>query len=135
VSGESRASMHRMANALVYVAGTALVFWGAAHIAPTKAVADAFGHISADNRRILMMEWVAEGMSHISIGGLVVFTAGLEGSGGASAHLVYRVLAGVLVALAALTEVTGARTPVVWFKVCPFVLTGAAALLLAASLL
>ena len=46
----------------------------------------------------------------------------------------HRVVAAVLVALAALTAATGSRTPVVWFRVCPFVLTGAAALLVAASL-
>jgi hypothetical protein len=39
----------------------------------------------------------------------------------------------VLVVLAALTTVTGARTPVIWFRICPFVLTGVAALLVAAS--
>jgi hypothetical protein len=38
------------------------------------------------------------------------------------------------VALAALTTLTGARTPVVWFKICPVLLTGAAALLVIASL-
>jgi len=39
-----------------------------------------------------------------------------------------------LVVLAALTTTTGVRTPVVWFRVCPFVQTGSAALLLPASL-
>jgi hypothetical protein len=96
-------------------------------------VADSFGEISADNRRILVMEWVAEGVTHISIGGLVILLAALEGSTDPAARLVYRVLAGVLVVLAALTSFTGARTPVVWFKICPFVLTGAAVLLLAGS--
>ena len=46
---------------------------------------------------------------------------------------VYRATAGLLLALAALTALTGARTPVIWFKVCPALLTSAAALLLAAS--
>ena len=122
-----------MADMLVYAAGAALVLWGAAHIAPTKAVADSFGAISADSRRILVLEWVAEGVTHISIGGLVILMAAAEGSGSSAVHLVYRVLAGVLVALAVLTALTGARTPVVWFKVCPFVLTSAAALLVVAS--
>ena len=36
----------------------------------------------------------------------------------------------MLVALSVLTALTGARTPVVWFKVCP-VMAGAAGLLLA----
>ncbi len=74
-------------------------------------------------------------MTQISIGGLVIIIAAVEGSADPAVQLVYRVLAGVLIALAALTAFTGARTPVIWFKVCPFVLTGAAALLLAGSAL
>ncbi|HEV2374574.1 MAG TPA: hypothetical protein VGS19_20730 [Streptosporangiaceae bacterium] len=46
---------------------------------------------------------------------------------------VYRAAAALLVALGILTALTGARTPAVWFKVCPVLLGGAAALLLAAS--
>lgn len=124
-----------MADVLVYVAGSALVLWGIAHIAPTKLVAGSFGEISLDNRRIFVMEWVAEGVTHISIGLLAIFVAALESSGGSAAQLVYRVLAVALVGLGVLTAMTGSRTPVIWFKVCPFVLTGAAALLLARSLL
>jgi hypothetical protein len=37
--------------------------------------------------------------------------------------------------LGTLTAVTGARTPVVWFKICPVVLGCSAGLLLAASVL
>ena len=84
---------------------------------------------------LLVMEWVAEGVGHVAVGVLVVLLAVLEGTGGSPVQLVYRVLAGALVALATLTALTGSRTPVVWFKVCPFVLTGAAALLIAGSLL
>ena len=97
--------------------------------------ANSFGGIFADNRRILVMEWIAEGVTHISVGALVIIIAAVDGSADATAELVYRVLAVVLIALAVLTTFTGARTPVVWFKVCPFVLTGAAAPLLAASAL
>jgi hypothetical protein len=35
--------------------------------------------------------------------------------------------------LATLTALTGARTPVVWFKICPVLLAGSAVLLLIAS--
>jgi hypothetical protein len=124
-----------MADLLVYVAGGVLVVWGLAHIAPTTSVATSFGAISLDNRRILVMEWVAEGLAHISIGLLVISVAALEGSGGPVALLVYRILAATLVGLAGLTAFTGSRTPVIWFKVCPFVLTGAATLLVGASLI
>ena len=112
-----------------------LAVWGAAHIAPTMSVADSFGEISSDSRRILVMEWVAEGVTHISIGVLVILMAALEASSDPAVNLAYRVSAGAVLALAGLTAVTGARTPVIWFKLCPFVLTGAAALLLAASAL
>jgi hypothetical protein len=44
-----------------------------------------------------------------------------------------RALAGLLIALAVLTAVTGARTHVIWFKFCPILLSGSAALLLIAS--
>jgi hypothetical protein len=37
------------------------------------------------------------------------------------------------VALAVLTGLTGARTPVVWFKLCPVLLTASAALLVLAG--
>lgn len=48
---------------------------------------------------------------------------------------IYRVAAALLIALAALTSLTGARTPVIWFKICPVLLTGSTVLLLVASFL
>ena len=60
-------------------------------------------------------------------------TTALQGAGDPTTQLVYRVVAGVLVVLAALTAATGARTPVVWFRVCPYVLSTCAALLVAGS--
>ncbi len=56
------------------------------------------------------------------------------GGGTTAAHWTYRVTAGALLVLAVLTALTGARTRVVWFKVCPVLLTGSAVLLLVASL-
>ena len=78
-----------------------------------------FGAISRDNRRILVMEWVAEGITHISLGALVVVVTAVEGAGDSATALVYRVVAAILVALAALTAATGSRTAVVWFRVPP----------------
>jgi hypothetical protein len=59
----------------------------------------------------------------------------IEGSDDFASQTLYDASAVVLVALAALTTVTGARTRVVWFRICPLALTAAAALLLVASLL
>jgi hypothetical protein len=46
---------------------------------------------------------------------------------------VYRAAAALLIALGTLTALTGARTPVIWFKICPLLLAAAALLLLIAS--
>jgi len=45
---------------LAYVAAAVVCAWGAARIAPTRAVAAGFEPISLDNRRILVMEWIAD---------------------------------------------------------------------------
>jgi len=47
---------------------------------------------------------------------------------------VYQTAAGLPAALAVLTALTGARTRVIWFKVCPILLGSTAGLLLVASL-
>ena len=123
------------AEGMAYLAGAAVLGWGALHLVPTRAVADSFGDISRENRRILVMEWVAEGFTHISIGLLVILVTAVAGAEDPASHVVYGVAAGALVALAALTAATGARTPVVWFRVCPFVLGTAAVLLVGARVL
>lgn len=65
----------------------------------------------------------------------VIATVTLVSGGGAHAsQWVYRVVATLLVALAVLTGLAGARTAVIWFKICPLLLTISAALLLTASL-
>jgi len=116
-----------------YIASAVLVVWGIAHLAPTRNVAASFGEITRDNRRILVMEWIAEGVTHISLGVLVILVTVVEGVGDPATRLVYRIVAAVLLVMAALTAATGSRTPVIWFRVCPFVLSGAAALLVLAS--
>ena len=118
---------------LAYVAAAMLIAWGAAHLAPTRVVAASFGDISLDSRRILVMEWMAEGFTHVFLGVLVILITALQGADEPATQLVYRVTAGVLVLVAGLTASTGARTSVVWFRICPFVLSGAAVLLLGAS--
>ena len=120
---------------LGYLAWAMLIGWGTAHLAPTRAVAASSGEITPDNRQILIMEWIAEGITHISLGTLIVLITAIEGVSNPATQLVYRVVAAVLLALAlaALTAATGSHTPLIWFRICPFVLSGAAALLIVAS--
>lgn len=117
---------------LAYVAAAVTGLWGVAHAIPTRQVVAGFGPISVDNRRVLTQEWLAEAVAMWGIAGLVVVVTAVDG-GAEVTRWVYRVVAGVWVVLGALTAATGARTPVVWFKICPVLLTVSAALLVLAS--
>ena len=124
-----------MAALLAYLAGAVVAVWGVAHAAPTRQVIAGFAPITADNRRIVVQEWLAEAFTMWGIAALVIVVTAAGGTDTGARVWVYRVAAGLLVALGALTAVTGARTRVVWFKICPVLLGGSAVLLLAASVL
>ncbi len=118
---------------LAYIAAALIAVWGIAHAVPTKKVVAGFAPITADNRRVLTQEWLAESLTMWGMAALVVAVTATAADIQVTA-VVYRVVAGLLVALAVLTALTGARTPIVWFKVCPALLVTSAALLLVASI-
>lgn len=118
-----------MSTVLAYVAAAVVALWGVAHAVPTRQVVAGFGSLNADNRRVIVQEWLAEAFTMWGIAAMVIAAT----AAGGAVTAVYRVAAALLVALGVLTAVTGARTSVVWFKVCPVVMAVAAALLLAAS--
>jgi hypothetical protein len=121
-----------MAAILTYVAAAITGLWGVAHAVPTRQVVAGFQDTSIDNRRVLLQEWLAEAITMWTLAALVtVVTAVADGT--AAAEWADRVTAGSLIALAVLTSLTGARTPIIWFKLCPVLLGGSAALLLLAS--
>ena len=119
---------------LAFAGGLVLIVWGAAHIAPTRSVVASFQPITHDNRLVLVLEWVAEGFTHIFVGVLVILVTAVDGTAASGSKVVYRATAVFLVLLVGLTAATGARTPVVWYRICLVVLSSVAALLLAASL-
>ena len=94
-----------------------------------------FGEISKDNRLIITQEWITEGIAIIFTGLVVLLITALEGPANPACLIVYRMSAILFVLMAALTRVTGARTPIVPFKICPFLLTVVAVLFLLGSLL
>lgn len=122
-----------MEEVLAYLAAGLVWLWGISHAIPTRAVVTGFGEISMDNRRVLVQEWLAEAVTMWSFAALVIVVT-VAGGGTSVADWTYRVTAGALLVLAILTALTGARTRVVWFKICPVLLTTSAALLLLASL-
>jgi len=121
-----------MRESLAYVAAGLVAVWGVAHAVPTRQVVAGFGAITVDNRRVILQEWLAEAFRRWGLAAVVVTTV-VGGAESVVTVAVYRVAACLLVGLAGLTTVTGARTPVVWFKICPVLLSVSAVLLLAAS--
>ena len=124
-----------VSDALLYAGSAIITLWGIAHIVPTKNVVNGFGTISEDNKRIITMEWVAEGLALCFIGLLVLFVTVLGDSQNDASLIVYRASASMLIAMAIWTALTGARTPIVPIKICPFVKLAVAILFILGSVL
>lgn len=69
------------------------------------------------------MEWIAEGITLCFIGLLVIFITITGGSRNPVSLHVYRASALMLIVMAILTGLTGARTSIVPIKICPIVKT------------
>jgi hypothetical protein len=108
---------------LIYIGSAVIIIWGIAHIIPVKSVVAGFGSISQDNKRIITMEWIAEGITLCFMGLLVLFITISGGFQNPVSLNVYRASALMLIVMAILTGFTGARTSIVPIKICPFVKT------------
>jgi hypothetical protein len=122
-------------NILLYVGSSVITLWGIAHIAPTKPVVAGFGPISEENKRIITMEWVAEGLTLCFIGLLVLVITLLEGAQNPVSIIAYRASALMLIIMAGWTLLTGARTSIIPIKICPLVKTAVAILFVLGSVL
>ena len=124
-----------VAAILAYFAAAVVAVWGVAHAVPTGRVLAGLRRSARLTARIVLQEWLAEAFTMWGVAAVVIAVTAAGDADAASGIWVYRAAAGLLVALATLTARTGARTPVVWFKICPVLLAGSAGLLVAASLL
>lgn len=119
---------------LIYIGAALPLFWGIAHLFPTKSVVRGFGDISADNRNIITMEWIIEGIAMIFIG---VILAGVTVMGPASniSMAVYIISSACLIVLAVVSLKTGFKVNFLPFKLCPVIFTVSAALVMTGRLL
>ena len=102
---------------LLYVGSGLIILWGVAHLIPTKAIVAGFGSISEDNKRIITMESIAEGITLCFIGALVLLVTSLAGTQNQTAYIVYLACAVMLIVMAVLTAVTGARTAILPYTI------------------
>ena len=118
-----------MPNQIILYIGAAITFlWGVAHLFPTASVVNGFGDITADNKNIITMEWIIEGVALIFIG---FIAAGVTyiGEVNVVSEFVYITSAGVLIVLAVISLFTGFRVDFLPFKICPFLFTLSAVLI------
>ena len=124
-----------MTSLVLYIIGAAvIIIWGVAHIIPTGNVVAGFGDTSADNQRIITMEWLAEGFTLCFLGVLVLILTLFGYSIAEAGKVAVRCVAGMLLVMAVITLLTGARTKIIPIKICPAIKTAAAILLLIGSL-
>jgi hypothetical protein len=122
-----------MANqVLLYSGSFFLLFWGIAHLFPTRSVVRGFGNISLDNKRIITMEWIIEGVSLIFIAAVVSGVTYLDYTSVIS-KTIYWIAFVMLNTLSAISLFTGFRVGFLPYKLCPAIFTLASILILGGS--
>jgi hypothetical protein len=118
---------------LLYLGAALTALWGISHLIPTKNVVAGFGEISDDNRQIITMEWIVEGVSLIFIGVLLAVVTFIDPQAAVSIA-VYIVSTVGLLALALVSLFTGFKVKFLPFKLCPFILSASAVLVITGAL-
>jgi hypothetical protein len=121
-------------GALLYVGSALTALWGIAHLLPTKSVVLGFGEITKDNKRIITMEWILEGVALIWIGVLVAMVTAIDPASAVSGSVYILSVIGLLV-FAAVSLFTGFRVNFLPFRLCPFIFTASAVLILVGGVL
>jgi hypothetical protein len=119
---------------LLYLGAFLTLAWGVTHLFPTRSVVKGFGEISQDNRHIITMEWIVEGVCLIFIGLLVAAVTTVDRTGTVS-RAVYWIAFAELNVLSIVSLFTGFKVNFPPFKLCPVIFTTSSILILLGSLL
>jgi hypothetical protein len=106
---------------LIYLGSSIILFWGVAHIIPTKAVVDGLKESSKENNLIKTVEWVAEGFAFLFIGLLVIAVTSIIGADKIGSLIVYTLSAIALMSLAFWSLSIGKQTSFLPIKICPLI--------------
>jgi len=119
-----------MLNQVLLYSGSALIsFWGIAHLFPTKSVVTGFGEVSVDNKQIITMEWIIEGIALIFIGSIVAIVTAIDHTSSISL-VIYLSSVVVLIVLAIVSFFTGFKISFLPFKLCPVIFITSAVLII-----
>lgn len=118
-----------MKKILIYISGILTLLWGIAHLFPTAGVVRDFGDISSDNKLIITMEWIVEGLTLIFLGILAIVVTKTDTESRVAMN-VYILIVGMLFSLALLSLFTGFRVNFLPFKLCPIIFSVSAILII-----
>ena len=114
---------------LIYSGSAFILFWGVAHLFPTRSVVSGFGEISVDNKHIITMEWIVEGIALNFIGTINAAVTAIDHTSSISL-LIYLSSGFVLIVLAIVSFLTGFRISFLPFKLCPLIFITSAVLII-----
>jgi hypothetical protein len=117
-----------MAKILIYLGAVLPLLWGISHLFPTKSIVKGFGDIGEDNKNIITMEWIVEGIALIFVGALVAVVTFID-PGSTISKAIYITVSCFLVVLAVVSLFTGFRINFILFKLCPVIFTSSAVLI------
>jgi uncharacterized membrane protein len=120
-----------MVNVILIIVGAILtMIWGISHLFPTKNIVKDFGEISKDNKNIITMEWLIEGVTLIFVGLVVILVTLIDAGESTVSQWVYLSCSIFLFSLAILSLFTGAKVNFIVFKLCPVIFTVSGVLIL-----
>ncbi len=124
-----------MGNQILFYLGALITIgWGVSHLFPTRSVVKGFGELSQDNKHIITMEWITEGVCLIFIGLIVAVVTTID-SGSAVSVATYWVCFAALNVLSIVSLFTGFKVHFLPFKLCPVMFTGSSILIALGNLL
>jgi chromate transport protein ChrA len=122
-----------MRTAFGVIAATLTAGWGIAHLFPTRNVVRGFGEIGTENRRVITMEWIFEGVTLIFAGLLTAAVLLLGDSTSTTTTVVCVAIAALLLAMAVISLLTAGRNTFIAYRLCAPIFTASAILLAAAA--
>jgi hypothetical protein len=121
-----------MINAIIlYISAAMLIFWGIAHLIATRSVVKNFGHVSPDNKKIIAMEWINEGIFLLFIGAVMAVLTYFDYKNDVSIVL-YLTCFVALNILALVSLFTGFNIRFLPYRLCPFIFITSAFLIIVA---
>ena len=122
-----------MRTALALIAATLTTGWGVAHLFPTRSIVSGFGDIGTENRRVITMEWIFEGVTLIFAGMLTAAVSLVGDDMSTTATVAFIATAALLIVMAVISLLTAGRNTFIAYRLCAPIFSASAILLLAAA--